>query len=43
MKTEHLQNNQTNGWSGTDDKIKGKPGTGKGKQDKSTDKRMASF
>ena len=29
--TEYLQNNQTSGWSGTDDKSKGKPGTGKGK------------
>ena len=27
-KTEYLQNNQTSGWSGTDDKGKGKPGTG---------------
>ena len=33
---EDLQNNQTSGWSGTDDKTKDKPGTGKGKgkQDK---------
>ena len=30
-KTEYLQNNQTNGWSGTGDKGKGKPGKGKGK------------
>ena len=35
-KNEYLQNNQTSGWSGTDDKSKSKPGTGKGrgKQDK---------
>ena len=35
-KTEYLQNNQMCGWSGTDDKTKGKPSTGKGegKQDK---------
>ena len=35
-KTEYLQNNQTRGWSGTDDKGKGEPGTSKekGKQDK---------
>ena len=33
-KTEYMQNNQTSGWSGTDDKTKGKPSKGKGKQDK---------
>ena len=32
-RTEYMQNNQTSGWSGTDDKIEGYPGTGKGKQD----------
>ena len=32
--TEHMQNNQTSGWSGTDDKTKGKPSKGQGKQDK---------
>ena len=34
QKTGDLQNNQTSGWSGTDDKTKGKPCQGKGKQDK---------
>ena len=29
--TEYTQNNQTSGWSGTDDKDKGNPGIGKGK------------
>ena len=35
-KTEYLQNNQTSGWSGTDDTNKGKPttGRGQGKRDK---------
>ena len=28
-KTEYLQHNKTSGWSGTDDKTKGKPGKGK--------------
>ena len=32
-KTEYRQNNQTSGWSGTDDKTKGKPGKCKDKQD----------
>ena len=30
-KTEYMQNNQTSGWSGTDDKTKGKLSKGKGK------------
>ena len=33
-KTEHVQNNPTSGWSGTDDKTKGKPCKGRGKHDK---------
>ena len=33
-KTEHVQNNPTSGWSGTDDKTKGKPSKGRGKHDK---------
>ena len=33
-KPSTCKTNQTSGWSGTDDKGKGKPGTGKGRQDR---------
>ena len=33
-KTEYMKNNQTSGWSGTDNKTEGKPDKGKSKQDK---------
>ena len=41
LSTENMQNNQTSGWSGTDDKTKGKPSKGRANKLKPTAKAKA--